>query len=254
VRQYEQLEQDVRALHDADAGRLVVASIYSVGLHHMRALIDEFSAAHPRAEIHLEYLHPDRVCEEVANGDADLGIVSYAKQTDLLAAVPWRNEKLVLAVHPEHRLADLAHDAFATNGSPPSAPFTELNGEPFIAFECVLEIRSAIDRALAKHGATVEVALEFDKIETIKRAIEINAGVSILPEPSIRREIAMGTLAKVELVGDSLERPLGIVHRRDRQLSELGRRFVELLKKVAEQLDEQDAPQAFEPRQLQARA
>lgn len=223
VKRYLELEEEVRTLHDAEARSLVVASIYSVGLHHMSAFMQRFSAEHPRASVRLEYLHPHRVCEVVENGDADLGIVSYPKETDALAAIAWRNEPMVIVCHPNHRLARES-----------SSSLKAIAGEPFVAFEEGLAIRAAIDRALARSYAEVNVALEFDNVETMKRAIEINAGVSVLPEPSVRREIALGTLAKVAIEpaggGEPLARPLGIVHRRDRALSELAQQFVALLK------------------------
>jgi DNA-binding transcriptional LysR family regulator len=223
VRRFEQLEEEVRTMHDAAARSLVVASIYSVGLHHMSAFMQRFSAEHPRAQVRLEYLHPHRVCEVVENGDADLGIVSYAKDTESLTAIPWRSEPMVVVCHPQHRLA--RESSISLKG---------IAGESFVAFEHGLAIREAIDRALARAHAEVIVALEFDNIETMKRAIEIDAGVSILPEPSVRREIALGSLAKVAITGDALVRPLGIVHRRDRAVSELATQFIGLLKADAD--------------------
>jgi DNA-binding transcriptional LysR family regulator len=244
VRRFEQLEEEVRTLHDAEARSLVVASIYSVGLHHMSAFMQRFSAEHPRAQVRLEYLHPHRVCEVVENGDADLGIVSYPKETDALVALPWRSEPMVVVCHPQHRLA-----------REKSTPLKAIAGESFVAFETGLAIREAIDRALVRAHAEVNVTLEFDNIETMKRAIEIDAGVSILPEPSVRREIALGTLAKVSIAGDAIVRPLGIVHRRDRQLSELAQQFIGLLKADTEFREDSaamtnGAPKAEAPAQI----
>jgi DNA-binding transcriptional LysR family regulator len=222
VKRYFELEEEVRTLHDAEARRLVVASIYSVGLHHMSAFVQKFSAEHPRAAVRLEYHHPHRVCEVVESGDADLGIVSYPKDTDTLLALPWRNEPMVLVCHPAHRLARET-----------SITLKAVAGEQFVAFEEGLAIREAIDRALARSHAEVNIAVEFDNIENMKRAIEIDAGVSVLPEPSVRREIALGSLVKVAIDANGaapLVRPLGIVHRRDRSLSELAKQFVGLLK------------------------
>ncbi len=68
----------------------------------------------------------------------------------------------------------------------------------------------------------MRVALEFDNIETIKRAIEIGAGVSLLPEPTIAREIESGSLVQIPLEGVALVRPLGIIHRRDREAERNG--------------------------------
>ena len=81
-----------------------------------------------------------------------------------------------------------------------------LRGEPFVAFQAGLKIREEIDRALALHKVAVRVALEFDNIETIKRAIEIGAGISLLPEPTIAREIESGTLVQIPLEGISRSR------------------------------------------------
>jgi DNA-binding transcriptional LysR family regulator len=85
-----------------------------------------------------------------------------------------------------------------------------------------------VDRFLRKHGLHVEVVHEFDNIENIKKAIEIGAGVALLPEPTLRREVGVGTLVAVPLEGARLTRPLGVIHRK-LSLSAAARRFIDLL-------------------------
>ena len=68
-----------------------------------------------------------------------------------------------------------------------------------MAFDADLSIRRAIDRFLRHHDVQVTVALEFDNIENIKRAVEIPSGVAILPEPTVAREVAAGTLVAVRI-------------------------------------------------------
>src|SRR3954453_21075659 len=87
-----------------------------------------------------------------------------------------------------------------------------LRNEPFVAFQEGLKIRQEIDAALAANKVSVRVALAFDNIETIKRAIEIGAGVSLLPTPTVAREVDAGTLVQIPVEGVSLARPLGIIH------------------------------------------
>ncbi len=218
VKQYAKLVDEVCSLHDETAGRLQVASIYSVGLAHMSAFMRKFSSAYPESQVRLEYLHPDRVYEAVENGEADLGLVSYPEESRTLHATAWRSEPLVAVCHPAHRLAKRS-----------SIQLSELAGESFVAFETGLRIRSEIDRHLMVNKVDVPIALEFDNIETIKRAIEINEGVSLLPEPTVAWEVASGLLAKIPLSEVSIERPLGIIYRRDRPLGPIGEQFVELL-------------------------
>jgi DNA-binding transcriptional LysR family regulator len=222
VQRYEDLEREVRSLHEAVAARLTVASIYSVGLAHMSGCLREFLAAHPKADVRLEYLHPHRVYETVDSGQADIGLVSYPEESASLATIPWRTEPMVLVCYPHHPLTKRR-----------SVTLEMLRGEPLVAFQVGLKIREEIDRALAHHKVQPRVALEFDNIETIKRAIEIGAGISLLPEPTIAREIESGALVQIPLEGSALARPLGIIHRRDRKLSETARQFIDLLQSQA---------------------
>ena len=227
---YEALEDEVRTLHDEVAGRVRVAAIYSVGLHHMSRYVQEFRSLHRRANVRLEYLHPERVLETVENAECDLGIVSYPRSNRLVEAVAWREEPLVLVVAPSHPLA--ACD---------ETPLAALDGLPMVAFDADLVIRNEIDRVLDDHDVEPEIVMEFDNIETIKRAIEIDAGISILPEPTVLREVAAGTLATVRIAdaeaAAALVRPLGIIRGRSRSLPPTAQRFLELLRGHAADLD-----------------
>src|SRR5438093_805269 len=106
----------------------------------------------------------------------------------------------------------------------------DLNGERFIAFDRALPIRKAIDRALRQHGAKANIVMEFDNIETIKQAIIIAAGVSVLPRHTVEKEAGIRTLATVPLGVPDLARPVGIIYRRQKPLTPTASRFVEMLK------------------------
>jgi len=220
---YEALEDEVRTLHDEVAGRVRVAAIYSVGLHHISRYVQEFRTLHPRANVRMEYLHPERVLESVENAECDLGIVSYPRSTRLLEAVAWRDEPLVIVTAPGHPLAAVDE-----------TPLAALAGLPMVAFDADLVIRHEIDRVLDAHDVSPEVVMEFDNIETIKRAIEIDAGFSILPEPTVLREVAAGTLSRIRVADEdaaaALVRPLGIIRGRHRPLPPTAQRFLELLR------------------------
>lgn len=226
VAQYDALEDEVRSLHDEVAGRVRVAAIYSVGLHHMSRYVQEFMSRHPKANVRLEYLHPDRVLESVEQGQADVGIVSYPRSTRVIEAEPWREEPMVLVCAAGNPLAGRVQVRLA-----------ELHGQRMVSFDPDLVIRHELDRALAAHGAEPVVVMEFDNVETIKRAVEIDAGVAILPEPTVGRELAAGTLCTVRLAGDELVRPLGIIHARGKPLPPTARRFVDLLRGHARDVD-----------------
>jgi DNA-binding transcriptional LysR family regulator len=218
VQQYLELEASIRTAQVQLAVTVQVAAIYSVGLSDMGQYVERFAAGQPNAQIHIEYLHPDRVYERVLEGTADFGLLSFPRRSRELVTLPWREEQMVLACSPRHPLARCL-----------AVRPEQLTGEKYIGFDKDLVIRRKVDRFLRDQGITVEVALEFDNIENIKKAIEISAGVALLPEPTLRREVQAGTLVAVPLHGCRFVRPLGIIQRRNQKLSSTALRFRDLL-------------------------
>ena len=220
---YERVAAEVRSTRTQVSGTVRVAAIYSIGLHVMSRHIQQFIARYPQAKIRLEYLRPNKVLDAVAGEDADLGLISYPTPSRSLAVVPLRAERMLFVGSPQHRLAGRklieAHD---------------LDGENFVSFDPDLAIRKAIDRCLRAAKAKPVVVMEFDNIETIKQAVEVNTGVSILPEPTVRREVKQGSLVAIPLAMEELTRPIGIIHRRRKRLMPAVKKFMELLKEPLE--------------------
>ncbi len=150
---------------------------------------------------------------------------------------------MVLVCAPGHRLAKFE-----------TVTFEDLAGEKVIGFDNDLTIRREIDRVLQLHDVEVAVAMEFDNIETIKRAVEIGAGVALLPEPTVLREVESGSLAMVPLATEELVRPLGIIHRRGKELGSTTRRFIELLQSEGQRLTASSNGQQRPAPQTAARA
>src|SRR5438874_608364 len=220
VQRYFALEEEVRTLHEEVAGKVSVASIYSIGLSHMNRFVQRFLRDYPKANVHVQYQHPRRVYELVETDQVDLGLVSYPRSSRAIKASVWREEPMVVVCAPCNRLAQRDRVSVA-----------ELHGLDTIGFDADLEIRNEIDRALAARGIELRVAMEFDNIETIKRAVEIDAGISILPEPTVDKEISAGALVARPLAGIDLKRPIGIIQRRGKELGKTARRFMQLLLK-----------------------
>lgn len=215
---FRNVEDKVRRMSDAVAGRLRVAAIYSVGLLQMDAYVRRLKELYPQAELKLAYLHPDDVYARVANDEADLGLVSFPKDGGDYGCIPWQSQPMGLVVPCDHPLA-----------SKRKLKANDLVGESFVAFTPELRIRRRIDRWLKEARVSVNVVHAFDNIENIKRAVEIGSGVAILPEPTVTREVDIGTLKFLPIKDVAWERPLGIIHRRNKSLTTVADKFVELL-------------------------
>ena len=218
LERYFKLESEVRGKQVAADTVVRVAAIYSVNLREISRCVHRFNELRPQARVELEFLHPSRVCERVLNDEVELGILSFPAGRRDLEVIPWRSEPMVVACHPQHRLAGKKKIAVK-----------QLAGEPFVGFDADLVIRKKIDGFLRQHGVTAKVMLTFDNVEAVKRAVEVGSGLAILPRPTLEHELRTKALVAVPFSGQSFARPLGIVYRRGRQLYPNTRAFIELL-------------------------
>jgi DNA-binding transcriptional LysR family regulator len=226
VQRFTALEEEVRTLHQEVSGRVNVASIYSIGLSHMNRFVQEFMQKHPKANVRIQFQHPDRVYEMVETDQVDLGLVSYPKGSRTIKAIDWRDEPMVFVSAPTHPLAK--RDKITLD---------DLDGCDWVSFDPQLQIRRELDRVLAAHDVEMRVVMEFDNIETIKRAIEIGAGVALLPEPTVAKEVQSGSLIARPLKGAALSRPVGIVVRNNKELGAVTNLFIQMLRQMVTDLN-----------------
>src|SRR5437867_2057600 len=165
---YDALHNKLQEIKDIISGTIRVATIYSIGLHDLPPYLKKFLKAYPTVNVHVEYRRSNQVVEDVLSNVVDLGLVAYPQKDSKLEIVPLRKELMVLICHPAHPLAKNK-----------TIKIGVITGQKFVGFEPDIPTRKALDRILRERGVTVDHVMEFDNIETVKRAVEIEAGVSI---------------------------------------------------------------------------
>jgi len=80
----------------------------------------------------------------------------------------------------------------------------------------------------------VQHVMEFDNIETVKRAVEIDAGVAIVPQGTVTQEVAKQTLAQLSLDDGDYFRPLAAIYKKNKVLSPAMKQFLSILKEEPE--------------------
>jgi len=219
LERYEQFKSELHALKSSTGSRLNVAAIYSIGMHALPGHVKRFMLEYPNVNMHVEYHEPERVYELVLTGEMDIGLVAVPKHDKRLEVHEFQQEVLVLACSGRHPLA-----------SEKEIDIHRLQFERFIAFDKGVPTRVWIDGILARYNVVVRPVMEFDNVETIKRAVEINAGVAILPEATLLQEVAGGSLRAVRFSNERFYRPTGIIVRRGKVLGQAGRYFIDLLR------------------------
>jgi len=213
------LDSRLGEMRETLAGELRLASVLSVGLHELPPYTRQFTRQHPQVKIHTDYLRSSEVYAAVLSGRADAGFVAYpVARRGLASEVIWR-DRLVMVCGPAHRLARRARVALS-----------DLAGEKFIAFAADQPTRKALDRALRASRAAMRPEMEFDNVETVKRTVEIGDAISILPETTLANERRVGSLVPVEIAGEDMWRPVGVITRRRRGATPALQRFLELLR------------------------
>jgi DNA-binding transcriptional LysR family regulator len=216
---YDALHSRLQEIKDIISGTIRVATIYSIGLHDLPPYLKKFLKAYPTVNVHVEYRRANQVYEDVIGNVVDLGLVAYPTRDLKLEIYPLRKDPLVLICHPQHALAK--HK---------SVKLKALSGEKFIGFEPDIPTRKALDRLLKEHSVQVHHAMEFDNIETVKRAVEIDAGVAIVPQGTVVQEVAKQSLAQVGFDDGQFYRPLAAIYKKNKVLSPAMKQFLAVLK------------------------
>lgn len=217
---HEQLKNELNALKSSVGSRINVGTIFSIGMHTLSDYVKKFMVSHPNVNVHIEYFSAAHIYEMVLAGEIDIGLVAVPKKDKRLDVREFENEPLVLACSPKHAFAKEA-----------SIDIHQLQFEKFIAFEKNVPTRLWIDGILERYNVAVRCVMEFDNIETVKRAVEIDAGISILPQTALLQELGDETIKAIPFSNENFVRPTGIIVRKDKILGQAGRYFIELLQK-----------------------
>lgn len=221
IQTYESLHSRLQELKDIISGTIRVATIYSIGLHDLPPYIKRFMKSYPTVNIHVEYRRANQVYEDVLSNVVDLGLVAYPVRDSKLEIIPLRKEPLILIAHPQHPFAKQK-----------SIKLKALAGQKVISFEPDIPTRKALDKILKEHEVEVNHVMEFDNVETVKRAVEIDAGISIVPQGTVTQEIAKQTLIAVTIEDGEFYRPLAAIFKKNKVLSPAMKQFLAILKET----------------------
>ncbi len=218
LHQYEKLLSELQEMKKVISGTIRISTIYSIGLHELPPYIKKFLHDYPSVNVRVEYRRSNLVYEDILHNSVDFGLVAFPVKMRQIEMIPFRNDHLVLITHPSHLLAKAGEVQLQT-----------LAGQKFIGFDPDIPTRKAIDQIFRENKIEIEPVMEFDNIETVKRAVEIDAGVAIVPQATVIQEVNQGSLVAIHFKGREFTRPLAILHRKGRVLTPAMKKFIETL-------------------------
>ncbi|MCS6970077.1 MAG: LysR family transcriptional regulator [Planctomycetes bacterium] len=195
------------AASGAVGGRVRLGASESVAVNSLPAILRSYLQHHGRVQVRLTCRTSEQLPELVREGSIDVAVCpldSPPKPEEGLAALRLWEEEIVLVLPISHpgRSRSLA---------------SYLN-EDFIMVLRGTETRRTIERALAEQGHQLRVVLEHESTEVIKAMVMAGLGLSLLPEPNVRREARRGELAVLPLSDLRVTRTIYAIHDARRQL------------------------------------
>lgn len=215
---YEKLESELQEMKKVISGTIRISTIYSIGLHELPPYIKKFLHDYPSVNVRVEYRRSNLVYEDILHNSVDFGLVAFPQRIRQIENIPFRNDTLVLITHPQHPLAQVG-----------DVDIKALAGHKFIGFDPDIPTRKAVDQIFRDYKLEITPVMEFDNIETVKRAVEIDHGVAIVPHATVVQEVRQGTLTAISFKGKEFTRPLAILHRKGRVLTPAMKKFIEIL-------------------------
>ena len=207
----------IHELQGLERGSLRIGASTTPGMYLIPKTIAHFKDRHPKIEIHLGIKDTRQVEDGVIRNEFDFGFVGGHLAGDEVDVLPWFTDQLVLIVSASHALARKR-----------SVKAEDLRKERFIFREPGSATRAAIVGHLRRCDLQLEVVMEMENPESVKKAVQSGLGIAFISKFAVEAELKAKTLVAVRVRGLGINRELKIVHRKDKHLSRAARTFIEL--------------------------
>lgn len=214
MRLAEEADAAVRELKDLRRGRVLIGA-NEAGVHVLLPLLKRFREQHPGVQVDVRRVPSRQIGVEVLQRSLDFGVLSFTPGERGLGEVLLGEDELVLLTSPAHRLAARKR---VTMG--------DLASETIIAHNESSPAREQVLRLFETHHEHLNMLVSLPSLDGIKRAVEMDLGVAILPRRCAWAEISRSQLVAVPVAQVRLPRQVRLVYRRDAALSHTAEGFL----------------------------
>jgi DNA-binding transcriptional LysR family regulator len=205
-------------MRDNSAGVLIVGANESTSLYLLQHIVN-YRRLYPKVKVRVRRSLSSKIPGQLIDGELELGVISYDPQDERLHSQVIYTDHLAFVVSPEHR--------FAQRGT---VSISELGMETFIAHNVLSPYREIVLREFQRQRVALNMDVEMPTVETIRRMVARNEGVSFLPKMCVEQEVEKGLLCEVRIEELNVERKVHLVTPKRRALSHAARAFLEVVK------------------------
>lgn len=198
-------------------GSLEVGATLTVGNYLATWLIGRFMQKHPECRVRLQVHNTAQIVQRIANHDLDLGLIEGDCQHPDIELLPWVQDELAVFCAPQHPLAAKG-----------AASLQELAQEAWILREHGSGTRLTFDQAMRHFPSRLNIRLELEHTEAIKRAVESGLGIGCISRLALRDAFRRGSLVPLETPELDLGRRFCFIWHSQKFQSAAMREFIEL--------------------------
>src|SRR5258705_1459352 len=201
LREHDAALDEIAELAGAERGRLRIGSASAMVLtEQLPTVLKELRKQHPAAEISVMSGTSETLVDQILAGELDTAFVSLPVDVRGIQTERLSEDQLVAIASPRHKFARQRTISAYT-----------LAGEKLILGERGGNTRRLIDQFFAQAGVTLKIAMELSRLSAIKRMVEEDMGVGIVPLQSVEEEVGRGSLVRWWIEGAQINWQLGIV-------------------------------------------
>jgi len=222
LREHDAALDEIAELAGAERGRLRIGSASAMVLtEQLPAVLKDLRKQHPAAEISVVSGTSEVLVDQILAGEVDIAFVSLPVDVRGIKTERLSEDQLVAIASPRHRLAKQKTISAYT-----------LAGERLILGERGGNTRRLIDQFFAQAGVTIRVAMELSRQQAIRRMVEEDMGVGIVPLQSVKDDVDKGRLVRWWIEGAEINWELGIAQLSNGYDSPIMQKFVSLARKT----------------------
>src|SRR5712692_6728509 len=202
-----QAQDHINELERMPRGELVIAANEATCIYVLPRVFSEFKRLFPNVQILVDRSYGSRIVDAVLENQADFGITQLPVAEKRLQVVKIHSDEIKLIVPFGHKLA--AKSQVMPN---------DLVGESLLMPKTGTT-RNRLGAWLEPVEDEIQVSMELDSSEMIKRFVLAGLGLSFIAATHCREEVAARELAAISLGPDPMVRQIALTYRKDKALS-----------------------------------
>lgn len=210
-------QESIQELERVPRGELIIAANEATCIYVLPEVFSQYKKQFPNVQLHVDRSYGSRVLQAVQDNLADFGITQLPVDAKKCQVVKIHSDEIRLLVPPEH----------------PLSAKRQISAPDIVPFQLLLPktgtTRTKLNSWLEAVEEQLQVSMELDSTEMIKRFVMAGLGVSFLAASHCREEVAAGKLATVALGPEPMIRRLGLIYRKDKALSRAALGFIQVI-------------------------